>query len=225
MATPQTFTTPAPQTNQVQTGLLTPATSATRAPLQPDETMYGNMLSITQSDNPWMQAAKTAAKQTMNERGLLNSSMAVGAGQQAAYQAAAPVAQFDANAQKSVGDMQFNANQQTNQANAQAANSMSQFNAEVGNKATLANMDVATKTAMADIEANYKTLMQADVQATEMFKTFSNNVTDINNSSTMDAAAKTAAIAAQKQILQAGFRTVEAMNNLQGLDELLTFTV
>lgn len=223
MATPQTFTTPAPQTNQVATGLLTSATSAKRDPLTPDETMYGNVMKITQADDPFMQAAATAAKQQMNTKGLLNSSLAIGAGQQAAYQAAMPIAQFDANAKKSVGDMQFNADQQTNLNNATAANSMSTFNAETTNKATMANMDTATKTTLADIEANYKTLMQADDQAVKMYQAAVNNITDINNSSTMDAAAKTAAIAAQKQMLQAGFRTVEAMNNLQGLDELLTF--
>lgn len=223
MAIPQTFTTPAPQTNDVKSGLLAQATSATRPSLTSDETMYGQMQNIVAEDSPWLQMAKTSAKQAMNDRGLLNSSMAVGAAQQAAYQAAMPIAQFDANAKKSVGDMQFQANQQTNLQNATQGNAMEQFNAEAANKATLANMDTATKLALADVEANYKTLMQADAEAGKLYTTVLNNITDINSNSTMDATAKTAAIDAQKQLLKSGFTIIEAMNNLEGLSELLTF--
>ena len=43
-----------------------------------------------------MQQAENRAMRKMNERGLLNSSMAVGAGQAALYDYAAPIAQTDA---------------------------------------------------------------------------------------------------------------------------------
>lgn len=53
---------------------------------------------LLSQDSEYMQLAKTKALQSMNSRGLMNSSMAVGAGQAAAIEAARPIAEADANA-------------------------------------------------------------------------------------------------------------------------------
>lgn len=57
----------------------------------------GRVASITSQNSPLMQLAATRARQTANSRGLLNSSMAVGAAQNAVLDAATPIATVDAN--------------------------------------------------------------------------------------------------------------------------------
>lgn len=63
---------------------------------------------ISSSGSPLMEMAETRAKQAANERGLLNSSIAVGAGQSAVLDAALPIASADA----SMYQQQSLANQQ-----------------------------------------------------------------------------------------------------------------
>ena len=58
--------------------------------------VQGRVNSITSSGSPLMQAAMTRAKQDANRRGLMNSSMAAGAGQMAVINAALPIANADA---------------------------------------------------------------------------------------------------------------------------------
>lgn len=61
-----------------------------------DETVEGRLSNLLTSDNPYMKAAETAGLQAANKRGLLNSSLAVGASQKSAIEAALPIAQQDA---------------------------------------------------------------------------------------------------------------------------------
>lgn len=58
----------------------------------------GRVNRISASDSPLMQLAGTRAKQAANSKGLLNTSMAVGAAQNAVLDAATPIAQADAGA-------------------------------------------------------------------------------------------------------------------------------
>jgi hypothetical protein len=61
------------------------------------QTVAGQMDSLLSKDSPYMQQAANQGKQFANKRGLLNSSMAAGASQNAAISAALPIAQSDAN--------------------------------------------------------------------------------------------------------------------------------
>lgn len=60
------------------------------------ETVAGQIKTITAENSPLMMQARTAAKQTAAKTGLLNSSMAAGAGEKAVIQTALPIAQQDA---------------------------------------------------------------------------------------------------------------------------------
>jgi len=106
-------------------GTLTPGTSTTAAQFDPvqrqvdaaKETTSGQLQGIIAEDSPLMQQARAQAKQGMAARGLLNSSMAQGAGVAAMLEKATPIATADATTY---------ANQAiTNQ---QAANTGGQFN-------------------------------------------------------------------------------------------------
>jgi hypothetical protein len=121
---------------------------------QATDTVAGQFDALTQKGSPLMTLARTNAAQQANSRGLLNSSMAIGAGEMAAYQAALPIAQQDAstyfqqgrdnqqhqnnanlyNHQAETQNRQFNAGQlnQTSQFNAQTGTQNNQFNAQLG---------------------------------------------------------------------------------------------
>ena len=77
--------------------------------LDPNATVAGQMKKIMDSGSPLLQRAKTNAAKAANNRGLLNSSMAVQAGEEAALSTALPIAQQDAStyAQRGAMDQQF----------------------------------------------------------------------------------------------------------------------
>jgi hypothetical protein len=85
---------------------------------KPTGTVQGQVESILAKDSPLMQRARTLATQQMAQRGLVNSSMAAGAGTAAMIDRATPIAQQDANA--------YN---QASQDNMSAYNTSGQFNA------------------------------------------------------------------------------------------------
>jgi hypothetical protein len=106
-------------------GTTTPGTTTTAAQFDPvqrqvnaaQDTTSGQLQRIISEDSPLMQQARAQAKQGMAARGLLNSSMAQGAGVSAMLERATPIAKADA-------DTYFNQGL-TNQ---QAANTGGQFN-------------------------------------------------------------------------------------------------
>ena len=90
----------------------------TRQVNQPTDTVQGQVNSILSKDSPLMQRARTLATQQMNQRGLVNSSMAVGAGQAAMVDRALPIAQQDASTYSQVAQDNMNAFNQAGQFNA-----------------------------------------------------------------------------------------------------------
>ena len=64
--------------------------------VDPNLTVEKRMEGLLSSDSPYLTAARTRAKQAANVRGLLNTSMAAGAGEKAAIETALPIAQQDA---------------------------------------------------------------------------------------------------------------------------------
>ena len=102
-----------PQSGQAMT-----YTPETRQVNQPTETVQGQVNSILTKDSPLMQRARTLATQGMAQRGLVNSSMAQGAGTAAMIDRALPMAQQDA---QTYG--------QVSQDNMNARNSAAQFGA------------------------------------------------------------------------------------------------
>jgi hypothetical protein len=65
---------------------------------QPTDTVAGQLESLLGADSPYIDRARLSAMEYANSRGLLNSSMAAGAGEAAAIDAALPIAQSDASA-------------------------------------------------------------------------------------------------------------------------------
>lgn len=95
LTTTSTATPAVPKTNGLAAaaGLTTPKVPVTGAL---NDSVADKVKELTSQDSPLMQQAKTDALKVANRRGLLNSSMAVGAAQDATVRAALPIASQDA---------------------------------------------------------------------------------------------------------------------------------
>lgn len=96
----------------------------TRQVNAPTETVQGQVNSILSKDSPLMQRARTLATQGMAQRGLVNSSMAQGAGVAAMTDRALPMAQQDAQTYAATASENMGA---TNRANEFGAGAINQF--------------------------------------------------------------------------------------------------
>lgn len=208
------------------------ANAATRT-VDNNELMSGQVNKIIGEDSPLMQQAAGTAKQVANSRGLLNTSMAVQAGQAAVMDKAMPIAQYDAGVTtKVLSDNQantqqintFNAGnqQQNNQFNAEKQNNNNIVNASETNKMLSQIVDSETRRQLSDIEASYKTLMQSEASASSLYQQSVKNISEIMMNPDLTAAAKTAAVNNQNSLLQTGMKIIGKMGNLN-LDSLLTF--
>ena len=104
-----------------------------------DQTVQNQLKGIIEANSPLMQQARTNALQSMNQRGLVNSSMAIGAGQDAVIRNALPIAQQDATLYGNRAKYNADVANQMAQFNAGAENQSRQFGASASNQAALAN--------------------------------------------------------------------------------------
>ncbi|MDH3386887.1 MAG: hypothetical protein OEN02_03195 [Gammaproteobacteria bacterium] len=72
--------------------------AATLGEVNKESTVEGRLGGLLSQNNPYIDRARTAAAQTANRRGMLNTSMAAGAAEGAAIDRALPIAQQDARA-------------------------------------------------------------------------------------------------------------------------------
>jgi hypothetical protein len=135
-----------------------------------DQTVQGQLTGIIGQNSPLIQQARTRALEGMNDRGLINSSMAQTAADSAAYNAALPIAQADASqASKVAGTNVQNINNQNianteaqykelTQGSASAANIMSNAQTQIAN--IMANTNITDKQAAIDqVKANVQQAM------------------------------------------------------------------
>jgi hypothetical protein len=94
-----------------------------------DATVQGRLEGLLSQGSKYMKVAESKANELSNKRGILNSSMAVGAAQKANIESALPIAQQDAGA--------FDLRERGNQA---AQNQAGQFNAGQDQQMTQTNM-------------------------------------------------------------------------------------
>lgn len=187
------------------------------------ETVAGQMRGLIQDNSPHMQMARTSAKQQMNSRGLLNSSLAVSASDAAAYQAALPIAQADASVYDTSAKQNLAYQNEALKTNVGATNEMAGKNLSANVEAMKSNMDAAMKTQLATIEATYKTTMQNSATASEMYKQTVKNISDIQANKDMGLAAKQAAVDNQLYLMKQGFEIAGAIGNMN-LGALLDFS-
>jgi hypothetical protein len=188
----------------------TPETSAVNPAT---DTVSGQYDRLMKSDNPLITGARARSDEGMNARGLLNSSMALGAGEQAAAAAALPIAAADAStytANRMAGDVAKNTAMATT-ANAQNVGSLQQLQ---GHQAMQQQTLKGTQSAqLANIEGSYKALLQSSASATAMFNGVAKNINDIMNDNTISAAQKDASVAHQKALLLSQLAVIGGLSN------------
>lgn len=108
-----------------------------------DQLVENRTNNIIKADSPLMQQARGGAMQAMNERGLINSSLAVGAAQDAVLNKAIEIAKPDA--QTYADAAQFNAG---------AKNTASMFNAGQTNTFNIADRELTQKGSQFDRQLN-----------------------------------------------------------------------
>ena len=116
-------------------------------------TVQGQLAGLISSGSPLLVQAQTRAAQEANRRGLLNSSIAVGAGESALYDAAMPIAQADADTHRAFGLTNAELRQQSELANVGAKNQMSQFNVGEANTTGRFNVSEAGQTGRFNADA------------------------------------------------------------------------
>jgi len=116
------------------------ANSAYVRNVQPNELMSTQLNGLLASNSPYMQQARASGLRTAASRGLLNSGMAAGNSMASAIQAAAPIAQQDANTYGTAAGQNMDAlnsilatnlNNYTSRANAAGAAAASRYGSEL----------------------------------------------------------------------------------------------
>lgn len=215
------------------TASMTGFTPTTRSINPATQTVNGQVNRIISQNNPLIQTARTQAAQTANDRGLVNSSMGVQAGEQAAINTALPIAQADAGINNSVASenaaAQNNAAQYTAGAQNTGAGQVLQGQQATGLQTLVGQQQTALQNlrgdqakAVANIQGQYQGLMQASHSAAQQFSSFTSAVNGIMLDPNISPENKQSLIDKQVQILQSDMAVVGGISNLD-LTSLLTF--
>lgn len=184
--------------------------------VNPNMLVSNNVKDLVKADSPLMQQARTSALERMNDRGLANSSMAVTAGADAAYRAALPIAQADANTNY---DAAKTNNSSTNQF-ATASNSQARDLQKMGAQHGF-NMDQIGEQGRINKDLNAQNIgAQRELQhSTQLFQNLNSQTASANSiqswglntittiqASDLSAEAKNAAINSVKQYLASSYQ-------------------
>ena len=148
---------------------------ATDWQVTPNQTVQGQLSSVLDSNSPLLTKARADTAQAANARGLLNSSMAAGAGEAAVLDKALQIATPDAQVNAQAG--QFNANAKNAEAaqNQQATNTAAQFAAGAANNANATNAAATnaagSETAKMQLQAGLANQQQAFQSAMTQYDT------------------------------------------------------
>ncbi len=178
----------------------------TKQVMSDGSSVQNQIANITASGSKLNTLAETEANKQVNRRGLLSSSIAVGAGQKAVLQSALPIAQQDAST-----------NASADAANAQYANSASQFNAGAKNTASQTNANLGTQVSLANSgAANTAALQTSSQQATAALQTALARIQADTTLSAADKQIKSQQLISQNQInSQQSISDKENQNKLQ----------
>lgn len=196
-------------------------TASTYTPAKADPAQYtlnpatdttgGQLSKIIDQNSPLMQQAATAGRQGANARGLLNSSIAVGAAQGAVLNAATPIAQQNAAASLQTGLTNTSNRQNTNLTNANATNTAHQFNAQAQNAIQKLKIGQSNQIALQNLVSGNAQLIQSNAELGNMYNQTVNSISSIQSSTTMAAPAKATAITNAIALLKQGVAASNAI--------------
>ncbi len=155
-----------------------------------DSLVENRLTGLLNSDNPYMQQAETRGLQQANARGLISSSLAVGAVEGARINAALPIAQQDAslygqsNLQDSAYTQQGNLNTQTYQNTSNLNNQQGQINSQLASHQGQINSQLNEQSAATQFQNQSSLQAQSSIQSmqNQLAVTIGNIQTDPNMS-------------------------------------------
>ena len=151
----------------------TPAQLA-QTKVTPQMTVQGQLDTILKNNSPLMQQARTEAQQQAARQGLLNSSLAGTAGEQALLKQALGITTPDAETYRGVGMANTQAANQMNLANAQNSMQAQQINSANILQRNIANAELGAKVGMFNADLVYR---GADADANRRFQNYQLNTT------------------------------------------------
>lgn len=154
-----------------------------------DQTVQGQIARIIDPNNPLFQQATTASNEAMNQRGIVNSSIAQSAAQDALYRTALPIAQADAATYGKAAGY-----------NADMPNQIAIKNAEMGNTVNMANLNANNSWAQANLAST------TQLANTQMNNDTNRDVASMNASSAQAIASMNADSQQRIAQLDAGIR-------------------
>lgn len=182
-------------------------------------TVQGQLSNVLANDSPLLTQARTRASQSAASRGLLNSSMAVSAGESAAYDVALPIAQQDASTHAQAGQFNANAKNQSSMFNAGESNKLQGQQLDQEFQSGLANAD-AKNTALARDQSVNLDAQRSNQQATTGLVSQQMQQSTAREQQVRDIKARAAeqqrSLTAQEQ---AQVRDIEAQERAQSLDQ------
>lgn len=187
------------------------------------QTVQGQMADIIAQDSPLQQLATTSALQQANTRGLINSSMAVGAAQDAVIRSALPIAQQDAQTQAAAAQLNVTEANKLGMFGAELSSKDQQFNISEQNKFLMANLDNANKVKLAEINTSYQTLVEQNRGAATLYDTYQRAINAILMNKDLTPESKQQAINMQIGMLQAGMAMYSETSGLN-LEAILNFS-
>ena len=160
-----------------------PWTSATVTPrkITENETVSGQLTGLLAENSPYIQASRSNAADASRSRGMLNSSLGIGAGEKAAIEAAAPIAGQDASTYAAAGLSAQNANQEMQQQKEQSQQTaereklaagytmeQNKFLANEDYKKLMANLEAADRQSFASATLPLMQQYQSAINAAQM---------------------------------------------------------
>lgn len=183
------------------------------------QTVQSQAAGIANADGTLMQQARGRAMQAMNERGLVNSTLAIQAGQDAVLDRAIQIAQQDAATNAEAA--KFNAGQSNawTLAQQELAEKASQFTRELAAKYDLAKFDLESRQSLAATEREYQQQLATDKAFQDQYQMYVDALFKIDSDPELDAAAKTARKQEQLNLLK-NYAAIRGLN----LSQYLTFS-
>lgn len=200
--------------------------------ITPEQTVSGQIDKTIAQDSPLMQQARTQGLQQANSRGLLNSSMAVGAAQDSVIKNALPIAQFDADINAKAAGYNADTQNTFTKTNAAMENEAKTFGAQSINRSNEFNATNEYNKQQSRFEANVKASLaqieneaQFDRQSQAIYGTlgqeFMKAISAINADTNMNQQSKDYSIQQMFKAYKAQVSMLSAVGSIPDVSRLL----
>ncbi|MCY1168275.1 hypothetical protein D9M73_82630 [compost metagenome] len=215
--------TPSPSANPAPVPSPTAGYTPTAWNVTNDQTVAGQVAKIVDPNSPIIQQARSQAAQVANDRGLMNSSIAMTAADDAAYRTAVPIATADAATYaKAAG---YNADSKTTsdafKANADNTLAGQKLNSDTSIYIAAANNEAAKQ--LKTMDQQTQALVQNNAQAQSAYNLYANSLYKNAENPNFDAQAKYDADMKAFTIFQQQVALAAAMNGLPDLSHQLSY--